>query len=86
MRMLSLLGVLGALSAYPASQPARETLTQAVAAGGQRLVQFRHGYLVALPNGPAYSFSAFAPDGGLAFHKVIELHGGGSQASASCES
>jgi hypothetical protein len=82
MRMLLLLGVLGAFSAYPASQPVRETVTQAVAAGRQRLVQFRHGYLVAFPNGPAYSFSAFAPDGGLAFHKVIELPGGGSQASA----
>ena len=77
MRMLLLLGVLGAFSAYPASQPVRETVTQAVAAGGQRLVQFRHGYLVALPNGPGYGFSAFAPDGGLAFwlqfRRVAEL-------------
>jgi hypothetical protein len=80
MRVL-LSGILCALSAFPASQPVRETLTQAIAAGGQRIVQFRHGYLVALPNGPAYSFAAFAPDGRLAFDKPIELPGGGSQSS-----
>src|SRR5207253_10978565 len=74
-------GTLCALSAFPASQPVRETLTQAIAAAGQRVVRFRHSYLVALPNGPAYRFSAFAPDVRLAFDKFVELPGGGSQSS-----
>jgi hypothetical protein len=80
MRVL-LSSILCALSGFPASLPVRETSTQAIAAGGQRIVQFRHGYLVALASGPADRFSAFAPDGMLAFEKVIELPGGGSQSS-----
>ena len=80
MRVL-LSGILCSLAAFPASQPVHEILTQAVMAGGQRLVHFRHGYLVALPDGPGNRISVFAPDGMLAFEKVIELPGGGGQLS-----
>jgi hypothetical protein len=73
-----------ALSATAASQtPVRETLTQAMSAANQPIAEFRHRYLVALEPaiGPFNGFSAFAPDGRLAFDKVIELPGGGSQSS-----
>lgn len=78
-----LLGTMWALSAFPASQPVRETFTQAVTARNQRIAKFRHGYLVALEpgNGPANGISAFAPDGTLAFEKVVELPSGGSHSS-----
>ena len=76
MRMF-LLGTLCALSVLGASEPVHETLTQAIAFPNVTVPLFRHGYLVVLhPPGPSDGFSAFAPDGSLAFDKVIELPGG----------
>ena len=78
---LSLLGILFAVSVL-AESPVRETSTQAVTAPGEPVPYFRHRYLVVFRGiGPHSEFSAFAPDGKLAFDKFIELPGGGSQSS-----
>jgi hypothetical protein len=77
-----LLGTACVLSMLAAT-PVREVLTQAIYAGGVRVSEFRHGYLVTFPpgDGPTTGFSAFDPDGKLAYDKLIELPGGGSHSS-----
>jgi hypothetical protein len=71
-----LLGIVSALSMLGAS-PTREMLTQAIAAGSLRAPEFRHGYEVMFqPDGPAYGFTAYAPDGSPALTTTIDVPGG----------
>jgi hypothetical protein len=67
-----------ALTGFAANQPAREMLSPAIIAGGLRVPEFSHGYVIVYQpeSGPANSFTAFAPDGRLAFSKTIEVPGG----------
>jgi hypothetical protein len=77
-----LISVLCVSYGFGAEQPVRELSTQAVPFAKSLAPWFRHGYLIVFPPGGApgvplssvaFGFSAYAPDGKLAFDKIIEL-------------
>src|SRR5579884_1271606 len=74
-------GIASALTAAGQTQPIKEVYSMAASLRGVRIPEFRHGYVVQWePSGshqPQQGFSAFAPDGKLAFTKhTVEVPGG----------
>jgi hypothetical protein len=79
------LGVICSLFGLGAEQPVRELSTQAVPFAHSIVPLFRHGYLVLFP--PAgrpgaslstskYGFTAYSPEGYLAYQKTLQVPGG----------
>ena len=78
-------GIVIVFSVCAADVPVRELTTQAVLLPRSRVPEFRHGYVITYPpagqNGASaqlggYGFSAWAPDGSLAYQKSIEVPDG----------
>jgi hypothetical protein len=79
--LVLLCGLLG----LGAEQPVRELSTQAVPSAHSIVPLFRHGYLILFPPGGApgaslsmikYGFTAYSPDGNLAYQKTLQVPGG----------
>jgi hypothetical protein len=78
-------GLLCGLLGLSAEQPVRELSTQAVPFANSIVPLFRHGYLILFPPGGGhgaslsiskFGFTAYSPDGHLAYQKTLEVPGG----------
>ena len=79
------LGLLCGLYGLSAEQPVRELSTQAVPFANSIAPLFRHGYLILFPPGGGhgaslsiskFGFTAYSPDGHLAYQKTLQVPGG----------